>query len=1294
MPSQNGACQVSSPESGSMEGNSSSERRKALKNIKQCVKNISRSKHPPESHEDINAYCRNGPNWVPVRLPGDLSRGTSTLEIKVKELKEKRSAVNRQTEAPSHERASPKKTWKGKTLTDSTSHNAVVEPQAQIRTYLTDVLLDSTEYPHLKQEQSQGPASYASDFETLPGSKTEGQPTSIAWSSPEEYWKHSERNLLDKKSYSGRMARRASQNGLYGAGSLKDLSRVHKMFEETNGGDDHVLQAGDFENHSFLLKNNTCRVVTTGRLWRTESWDSLGSGGSNASTVSLAEKVERNRSMLQEMLNISQVNCHSSHELHTLHHHKKDAPVLGNDGPSNDIMANDIDWDSGVSLQDSEGYRAFVPNPELELSPRHEQAKQLLQRARMKARTNPLRASHHILPIASQERRDASGISAVDAKNFVLKDGDPRASGNLSDSSSGESSCGQQRKRGPSPSRVRFEDESARDAEVRYLERLQHRRKRVLDSVLLSLGRGPLISKPDLSAYINGDLHRNENGIGKAGWEHQGSGHTVGLLAPQASGGHSEKGKPLVINEEGKCTACGSYISNLTTNGKPDIVVNQTRKDTHQTSSFSQESKDRGPSLKPKELTASQQDLGTRTLGPKGTPVWILPSRQRVYTERIKETYIGEVTCIDDVDSALDSTTDTSDSYRTDSEETCTGNRQSMVKSHWQNGPGPVSKAEKETKDGKKTIEGGKPWGKACCSVTGEEPQDNVPSVSGDKIGSSVNEANNCNLKRTCEVISPVTKMSSRETEAFTKGNQRTDLCEPAKKGKAEEHRRGSKILFSESTTTSSPYQIPPHPVSDGCSDSVNRQTVERASHTFRPSSSLSQTRQITGLSQQLTEQAAATCNLVNRVPAPPATGRAPSSPMPYRRAALKGSYKLNNHEPGQLDQANVYSTLPNNLQHVCVSQLEDDSGLQKPKKFSKHQLLTLSTNNCNNTHAKHKPETSVTAAVKPQDSRMMEVNQGPSSSTCDVPIVAYNAISSTAISLSLTTEETNVTASPHAVSTEAPTTKAQKTNQGPTSAVQRKPLEINPEIKKKQFAKKGGTSSSSASGLKKFFTTLSQSTKQKLGRFRCYSMEQICAPESQAAAPIEEPGPDTTSSPKMKKSPSLQSLRLVSPFCQPRKASSVQNLHSLLGKSDRSSLYLSGEQRDNEIVPYRKPGAQQQRSLSVEDIGSPNLVRTVGRVVEVFPDGTSQLELQRTPQGDFGFRVSSGNGRPDRGIYVQEMADASTAKLYAGLLRVGDEILEVNGAKVAGLGLAQIDELLLWADTLSVRVLRQRPVR
>lgn len=229
-------------------------------------------------------------------------------------------------------------------------------------------------------------------------------------------------------------------------------------------------------------------------------------------------------------------------------------------------------------------------------------------------------------------------------------------------------------------------------------------------------------------------------------------------------------------------------------------------------------------------------------------------------------------------------------------------------------------------------------------------------------------------------------------------------------------------------------------------------------------------------------------------------------------------------------------------------------------------------------------------------------------------------------------------------------------------------------------------TSSSIATlGLKKFFLALSQGTRPKLGRSRSYSVEQLQPPAPGLAS--------HTSTPKVKRAPSLQSLHLVSPSHQHRKAASFQNLHSLLsGKVDRSSLYLVGEPGDHsESGRLSKPPPR--RALSVEDVGAPSLARTVGCVVEVFPDGTSQLQLQRSPEGTFGFCVASGNGRRDSGFYVQEMADASTAKLYSGLLGVGDEILEVNGAKVAGLGLAHIKELLTHAESLSLRVLRQRPV-
>lgn len=49
--------------------------------------------------------------------------------------------------------------------------------------------------------------------------------------------------------------------------------------------------------------------------------------------------------------------------------------------------------------------RTFVPKLEPVLSAKHEEAKHLLGRARMKAKTQPLRASHDIVPIIAQGSR-------------------------------------------------------------------------------------------------------------------------------------------------------------------------------------------------------------------------------------------------------------------------------------------------------------------------------------------------------------------------------------------------------------------------------------------------------------------------------------------------------------------------------------------------------------------------------------------------------------------------------------------------------------------------------------------------------------------------------------------------------------------------------------------------------------------------------------------------------------------------------------------------------------------------
>ncbi|XP_025898720.1 uncharacterized protein KIAA1614 homolog [Nothoprocta perdicaria] len=761
--------------------------------------------------------------------------------------------------------------------------------------------------------------------------------------------------------------------------------------------------------------------ASTGRDNTGGPWRLPGDGG-GTSGLSLAQRVERNRQLLQEVLALAATG-----------------PPLSN-----------ADRDSGVSLPDADGCRAFVAGPELALSPRHEQAKQLLQRARMKARTNPLRASHDILPPACPALREPSGTPAPEPKP---QDGEAPASGSLSDSSSGESSGGARRVRGPSPSRVRFEDESARDAEVRYLERLQLRHRRALGSVLSPLGRGLSLSQPEPAA-------RGSEGE----WQSRG---TAGQVA--------SPGK--VPSARGTCKACGSFLG-------------------ASASSSDAGSREKHPAER-EEGSAPLPEPKARTLGPRGSPLWILPSRQRIHTERIKETYIGDVTYVDDVDSALEST-DTSDGCRTDSEEG--GPRGPRPRAHGHPRPrghnAPVagkSEQERHGANGRGDVRGLSGSAEPKASVNGPE----VPSLRAAPLGST----------------------GGREAGV-------------------------------------GPHKAP-------------------------------------SLQVGLEPSAAGV----------PGRGR---SPAPCRKA---GGPRGPSPEPA----APVERPSPCRAGHLPDG-----------------PLGTLSTNNCNNTQGR--------------------------------ALAGGLRAGATAAGASL---------QPAA---EKPLAQEQQRPKGSSAG------STTPEA---PSSRKGG--SAAASGLRKLLCSLSQGTKQRLGRFRCYSMEQLPGP---GPAP-PGPAPPSPAPPAMQKSPSLQSLHMVSPLRQPRRAASVQSLQSLLAKAPRASAYLVPKPGDSS-----KGGPAPGRSLSLEDIGAPDLPRAVGRVVEVFPDGTSQLELRRPPDGTFGFRLASSHGRPDTGVYVQEMADAGTAKLYAGLLAVGDEILQVNGAAVSGLAPVQLHELLLRADTLSLRVLRQRPPR
>ncbi|XP_071346507.1 uncharacterized protein KIAA1614 isoform X2 [Trachinotus anak] len=142
--------------------------------------------------------------------------------------------------------------------------------------------------------------------------------------------------------------------------------------------------------------------------------------------------------------------------------------------------------DSVILAQELEPYlrSLLVISDELPLSPRHEQAKRLLERARLKARSShikgdrPCRRSHSDQRSTVKKQQTESPRPPPEQKAAQTTE-DQTVSGPLlvptqRDTSPGDQG-GRSRRYGCSPTRVRFEDESEKEAESRYLDRVRQR---------------------------------------------------------------------------------------------------------------------------------------------------------------------------------------------------------------------------------------------------------------------------------------------------------------------------------------------------------------------------------------------------------------------------------------------------------------------------------------------------------------------------------------------------------------------------------------------------------------------------------------------------------------------------------------------------------------------------------------------------------------------------------------------------------------------------------------------------
>ncbi|XP_012372858.1 uncharacterized protein KIAA1614 homolog isoform X2 [Octodon degus] len=1144
----------------------------------------------PEPQLDSGPLLRPWPFPIPQppRLDGVQLHGPSVLESKVRALKEKMTAGKQGVSPTPDEHPKCRRVRPAQVLTaeDSPLPGAVVVPDAQ------NPAGEQLDNSVNKEEPTRNGGSRPPGPSTRELACWDGQsplPLEAEWMLPER-----ERHLpLGTDALAGSPIHRITPGWPADPGPCKITCMRSLKKGRPDPLPDGLVTAGDLDSTSLVLEEAFVpRTGLQATLWKAGD---LGALGTEGSALSLSDQVERNRLLLQEMLKVSGQSSP-----------KMALPAWNKTVPEQPAV--DMGWEPGVVRPDSEQNRTFGPKPEAVLSTSNEDAKHLLQRARMKARTRPLRASHDIVPTVTQGSRAGRRSPALgDRTTFTYGESLPCSS--LGDSSSGESGSGQWPKQGMALSHVRFADESACEAEIRHLERLERlqqrqRQRQVLSTVLQAVGQGPLHSKPDLADYINGRVRMG------------------------------------ALHRPGDSTDCRGHALPL-----PDWASKKC-----QASSNCPESQRLDPAVLGELQAACGVEgmlPGSRSSHGLSSQCWLLPAEPRLHTERIRETHIGEpTTCPEEGGCALDGK---------DSSDRCWAHSRAGRLAHGS------SPRERDSRP-----QGSLRWSRKAKMelLYGLQAWHHPKGVENMEAGHEVKEGAEQRLVETQflkeDAVSQPPPLEPEMAALVPHKQPGPEL------GSHQAHPVHSRAACRPACATALSMKL----ASSGPGRLESHENLETASTSSLPQNHPQPT--------------------APRPTQRPDTLHCPAgwtltrttSPGPHREAGLAGPCRLGEQE----EPAGI--ALP--LSHPRTGVLRT-CGLSPAQSQPcippvTCPLLGLSANSCNSCSPLGQQEPWQTAVHGGREERI------PCSQELDPPFESSGAggcqgsvdladaatLHSMGITLCLTSEEpeSQQEAQGGLQRTESSSSSGGHTPCGvsPVAVAGPRPPLASPSDRKK----KRSSSITSSLGLKKLFSALGPTSRPKLGKSHSYSVEQL-QPDAPGLA-------SHSSTPKVKRAPSLQSLSPVSPSRQHRKAASFQNLHSLLsGRGDRSSLYV--------VEGPGYPSAPGRRALSVEDVGAPSLARTVGRVMAVFPDGTSQLQLQRSPEGTFGFRVGSGNGRRDSGLYVQEMADLDTAKLYSGLLGVGDEILEVNGAKVAGLSLAYIQELLAHSESLSVRVLRQRPV-
>ncbi|GFN77601.1 hypothetical protein PoB_000410700 [Plakobranchus ocellatus] len=97
---------------------------------------------------------------------------------------------------------------------------------------------------------------------------------------------------------------------------------------------------------------------------------------------------------------------------------------------------------------------------------------------------------------------------------------------------------------------------------------------------------------------------------------------------------------------------------------------------------------------------------------------------------------------------------------------------------------------------------------------------------------------------------------------------------------------------------------------------------------------------------------------------------------------------------------------------------------------------------------------------------------------------------------------------------------------------------------------------------------------------------------------------------------------------------------------------------------------------------------RPLCRLLKVNEDETRVVEMIRPQTGPLGVFFTKGQEHQEEGLLVNAFQDPNSSKLFAGILCIGDEILEIDGCDIRHLTLEQVGEVMQDKERMIVRIM------